>query len=67
MTQVVLNIENKTQWDALQSVLEEMGIPYITQNATLGEAETALLHQAQSDVENGRVHPYTNHRAIIGR
>jgi len=69
MTQVVLNISNKKQWNALKTVLEAMKIDYITQDAAekLSENELALLHRAESDKENGRLTAYTNHRDILGR
>jgi len=33
----------------------------------MNEKELELLTHAKNDVENGRVHRYTSHRAILGR
>ncbi|MFI5136474.1 MAG: hypothetical protein ACHQIM_01520 [Sphingobacteriales bacterium] len=67
MTQVVLNINSKKEWDALKPILEVMNIEYITQDAKMSEKEIKLLHRAEDDKENGRVHVYSSHRNILGR
>jgi hypothetical protein len=67
MTQVVLNINSKKEWDALKPILDAMNIDYITQGAKMSEIELELLQQAKDDKENGRVFAYTNHRGILGR
>jgi hypothetical protein len=67
MTQVVLNINSKKEWDALKPILEVMNIEYITQDAKMSEKELELLRRAENDKENGRVHAYTSHRDILGR
>jgi len=67
MTQVVLNINSKKEWDALKPILEVMNIEYKTQDAKMGETELDLLRQAVDDKENGRVYAYANHRDILGR
>ena len=67
MTQVVLNINSKKEWDALKPILEVMNIEYITQDVKMGEKELELLRQAEDDKENGRLYAYTNHRDILAR
>ena len=67
MTQVVLNINSKKEWDALKPILEVMNIDYITQDAKMHERELELLQQAENDKENGRVYTYNSHRDILGR
>jgi hypothetical protein len=69
MTQVVLNISNKKKWNALKTILEVMSIDYTTRDTTekISEKELELLRHAIDDKENGRLHPYINHRDILGR
>ena len=69
MTQAVLNISDKKQWNALKTVLDAMNIDYIMQGTAekLSDGELALLHRAESDKESGRLTTYTSHRDILGR
>jgi len=67
MTQVVLNINSKKEWDALKPILEVLNIDYITQDAKMDERELELLQQAENDKENGRVYTYNGHRDMLGR
>jgi len=67
MTQVVLNINSKKEWDALKPILEVMNIEYITQNAKMSEREFELMRHAEDDKENGRLYTYASHRGILGR
>ena len=69
MTQVVLNINSKKKWDALKTVLKAMDIDYMAGDTTdkTSQREFALLHSAENDKEEGRLHAFTNHRDILGR
>jgi len=69
MTQVVLNINSKEKWNALKDILETMNIDYTAQDniEAMNERELELLTQAKDDVENGKAHRYTSHRAMLGR
>lgn len=71
MTQVTLHIDSKKKWTAIKAVLEAMDIAYDTQQddvtTIISEKEEVLLLRAKSDVSEGRVFPYSNHREILGR
>jgi hypothetical protein len=69
MTQVVLNINSKEKWNALKDILETMNIDYTAQDnmEAMNEKELELLTHAKNDDENGKVHRFISHRAILGR
>lgn len=69
MTQVTLHIDNKKKWAAIKTILEAMNITYNAHEPVkeVSKEEQVLLQRAESDVANGRLHPFKSHREILGR
>lgn len=67
MTQVTIHIDSKKKLSAIKTILEAMGITYVTQDPAtdINGQEQILLEKADSDIADGRVKKFRSHREIL--